>query len=297
MYLEHFGLMTKPFNIQPDPGFLYSAPQHESTLTVLEYGLLSDAGFVMITGEVGCGKTTLVRHVMNNLPETQVCAYMGNTHGDHRNLQRWINLAFGISVRNARDEAEEFEVFHRHLLELHEQGKQALLIIDEAQNLTLSQLEMVRLLSNVNESATMLLKVALIGQPELRTLMKDSRLKQFAQRISMEFHLTPLAVDQVEGYVQHRLRVAGGDHRIFSSKAVKYLAYHSRGVPRVINNLADLALVYAFARGEKQVSQETVMAVVKDRMNQDILPMKDDRPASSAPSSSYSVKTRVTEFS
>jgi general secretion pathway protein A len=214
--------------------------------------------------------------VMNNLPDTQVCAYMGNTHSDHRNLQRWINLAFGVDATNARDEAAEYEAFYRYLLTLQEVGKQALLIIDEAQNLTLSQLEMIRLLSNVNESASMLLKVALVGQPELRQLMKDNRLRQFAQRISMEFHLTPLAVDQVEGYVHHRLRVAGGDKRIFHPKAIKYLAYHSRGIPRVINNLADMSMVYAYARGERQVSPEVLMAVVKDRSNQEILPMKEN---------------------
>jgi general secretion pathway protein A len=264
MYTEHFGLHHKPFNLVPDPSFLYLSPAHKKALTMLEYGLMSHAGFTVVTGEIGAGKTTLIRTLLGKMGDDVVIGLINNTHESFGELMIWVLDSLDIKSK-ATDNAGRYRDYINFVVEQHVQGKRVILIVDEAQNLSVKSLEELRLLSNVNIDSDIFLQLILTGQPELIEKLNQPELEQFAQRIGVEYHLKALSYPETQKYIEHRLKMAGADHPIFSNEACAIIYCYSEGVPRRINNLCDFAMVYAFADDKEMVDTETVLDMMKEK--------------------------------
>lgn len=264
MYTEYFGLTHKPFNQVPDPNFLYLSPNHTKALTMLEYGVLSHAGFTVVTGEIGAGKTTLIRALLEKIDDDCVIGLINNTHESFGGLLEWVLDALDVQSDSV-DNAGRYRDYINFVIERYAEGKRVVLIIDEAQNLTVKALEELRLLSNVNIDADIFLQLILTGQPELIDKLNTPELEQFAQRIGVEFHLKSLDYRQTEKYITHRLKKAGTSECIFTHEACAAIFCYSEGVPRRINNLCDFALVYAFADSTKIINITTVINMMKDK--------------------------------
>ena len=263
MYEEFYGFREKPFALNPDPVFLYLSPPHRRALTMLEYALTSEAPFSLISGEIGSGKTTLLRHLLDKLDDKYTVALLSNQSGDAGPLLPWISNAFGLEHRNL-DPVTLHEQFTNFLLAEYALGQKVLLVIDEAQNLSVQRLEELRILSNINSDKYLVLQTILAGQPELREIIRSPRLRQLAQRIVADYHLGALDLEQTHTYVRHRLRKAGGKVTLFSNTAIREMFVHSRGIPRLINQYCDRALVYGYADGLQQINGELMRAVVED---------------------------------
>ncbi|OUR71633.1 general secretion pathway protein [Methylophaga sp. 41_12_T18] len=270
MYTEHFGLQHKPFNLVPDPAFLYLSPNHRKALTMLEYGLMSHAGFTVVTGEIGAGKTTLIRSLLKKIDEDCVVGLINNTHESFGDLMTWVLDTLEIES-SSTDNAGRYRDYINFVIEQHAQGKRVVLIVDEAQNLSIKSLEELRLLSNVNIDSDIFLQIILTGQPELIDKLNKPELEQFAQRIGVEFHLKALDFQQTQKYIEHRLKMAGAPRKIFSYKACAIIFCYSEGVPRKINNLCDFALVYAFSEDKKTVQVKTVLEMMKEKQSSRII--------------------------
>jgi len=264
MYTTHFGLKQKPFNQVPDPKFLYLSPNHKKALTMLEYGVVSHAGFTVVTGEIGAGKTTLIRALLTKIGGDSVIGLINNTHESFGELMSWVLDSLNIES-SATDNAGRYRDYINFVVGQHAQGVRVILIIDEAQNLSVTSLEELRLLSNVNIDSDIFLQLILTGQPELIEKLNKPELEQFAQRIGVEFHLKSLDYRQTEKYIVHRLNVAGAKEPIFSREACAAIFCYSEGVPRKINNLCDFALVYAFADDKKVIKINTILSMMKDK--------------------------------
>ena len=276
MYTEHFGLNFKPFNLVPDPKFLYLSPVHKKALTMLEYGLMSQAGFTVVTGEIGAGKTTLIRSLLKKLDDEYLIGLINNTSESFGELMEWVLDAFDIDS-DATDNAGRYRDYVDYVIEQHAQGKKIVLIVDEAQNLSVKALEELRLLSNVNIDADIFMQLVLTGQPELSDKLNLPELEQFAQRIGVEYHLKALSYPETQKYIEHRMEIAGADHKIFTNEACAAIFCYSEGVPRRINNLADFALVYAFADDAKEVSVNTVLDMIKEKRSSTIIKTKESQ--------------------
>lgn len=276
MYTEHFGLNFKPFNLVPDPKFLYLSPAHKKALTMLEYGLMSQAGFTVVTGEIGAGKTTLVRSLLNKLDDEYLIGLINNTSESFGQLMEWVLDALEIPS-SATDNAGRYRDYVDFVIDQHAKGKKIVLIVDEAQNLSVKALEELRLLSNVNIDADIFMQLVLTGQPELSDKLNLPELEQFAQRIGVEYHLRALSYPETQKYIEHRMEVAGADHKIFTNEACAAIFCYSEGVPRRINNLCDFALVYAFADDSKEVNVNTVIDMIKDKRSSTIIKMKESQ--------------------
>jgi len=234
-------------------------------LTMLEYSLANEsAGICVISGEIGSGKTTLVRQLLNTADNRFTIGMLTNTHSAYGELLQWVSMAFNLDYRN-KEKVELYEDFVNFMIKQYQQGKRTVLIIDEAQNLSHDALEELRMLSNINSDKDQVLQLILVGQPELRSTFKIDKLEQLTQRISGSYHLTALDQKETCDYIKHRVSTAGGDPKIFLPSACKIIWYYSRGVPRIINTLCDTALVYAFADQKKRVSLKLVQDVVSDR--------------------------------
>lgn len=266
MYEAFFGLKEKPFSILPDPGFLYWGRGHRLAYAMLEYGVLNQAGISIVTGEVGCGKTTLVHRLAAQLGDTHHVAILSNIQAGRGDLLSWVLMGLGRSFAGA-SHVELFAQLQAFMRAEFAAGRRIILVIDEAQNLSLDQLEELRMLSNINVGKDQLLQLILVGQPELKAVLARPELRQLAQRVGADFHLTPLSRDEVSAYVETRLMIAGAARRIFTDAAVDALARHSRGVPRVINTIADTALVYAFSGDERVVDEAIIEQVAADKRN------------------------------
>jgi type II secretory pathway predicted ATPase ExeA len=264
MYESFYGFRERPFSLLPDPSFLYLGHKHRVALTMLQYGLMSNAGFTVITGEIGSGKTTLIRQILNELGRDVTVGLITNTHNSFGELLQWVLMAFGLEHRG-KEKVERYESFVNFAISQYAKGKRTVLIIDEAQNLSTETLEELRMLSNINSDKNQILQLIMVGQPELRTMLQLPQLKQFAQRVSVSHHLDALSSEETYQYVRHRVAVAGGDPDLFDEKTCALLWFHSRGVPRVINTLCDMALVYGYAAEEKTISADLIKDVVRDR--------------------------------
>ncbi|MAX52581.1 MAG: general secretion pathway protein [Methylophaga sp.] len=276
MYTEHFGLNFKPFNLVPDPKFLYLSPVHKKALTMLEYGLMSQAGFTVVTGEIGAGKTTLIRSLLKKLDDEYLIGLINNTSESFGELMEWVLDALEIPS-SATDNASRYRDYVDFVIEQHAKGKKIVLIVDEAQNLSVKALEELRLLSNVNIDADIFMQLVLTGQPELSDKLNLPELEQFAQRIGVEYHLKALSYPETQKYIEHRMEIAGADHKIFTNEACAAIFCYSEGVPRRINNLCDFALVYAFADDSKEVNVNTVIDMIKDKRSSTIIKTKDSQ--------------------
>jgi type II secretory pathway predicted ATPase ExeA len=272
MYTSYFGFNKKPFALTPDPEFLYLSAKHKKALTILQYGLMSQAGFTVITGAIGAGKTTLIRHILNTMDKDCEVGLITNTHSAFGDLLTWILAAFGVK-HATKDKAERYQLFVNFVQKQYQQHRRVVLIVDEAQNMELQTLEELRLLSNVNAGQDVMLQLVLVGQPELVDKLKSPELIQFAQRISIEYSLAPLDCEETERYIYHRLTIAGGNVWLFSQSACAAIYYFSNGIPRIINNICDLSLVFAFAEDEKTVTIQTVIDVIKEKKAGGIVPI------------------------
>ena len=265
MYETFYGFKEKPFSILPDPGFLFFSSVHSSAYAMLEYGVMNHAGFTVITGEIGCGKTTLIRHLLNQLGSDVRVGLISNAQEDFGELMQWVLMAFDLDFHGA-SKVELFDRFQKFLIAEYASGRRTILIIDEAQNLQPRTLEELRMLSNINADKDQLLQLILVGQPNLRDLLSRPELVQFSQRISSDFHLNPLTLNDTTRYIRHRLKIAGRDQPLFTNSACDLLHRAARGVPRVVNILADTALVYAYADTAPVVDRKLVLAVIKDKV-------------------------------
>lgn len=233
-------------------------------MNILEYGIESSSGITVISGEVGTGKTTLVRQLLSELGEDYTVGMITNTQQDFGDLLKWVLLSYGVET----EETDRIKLY-RQLVDFitHEyrSGRNVLLIIDEAQNLGSEALEDIRMLTNINVDKDMVLQLILVGQPELVELLRRKELRQFAQRVSADYLLQPLSFSETERYIRHRIKVAGGDEDLFAQTAFATVYYHSGGIPRVINTICDMALVYGYADEAPRIRKEVILDAIRDR--------------------------------
>jgi general secretion pathway protein A len=259
MYQSHFGLAEAPFSIAPNPRYLYMSQRHQEALAHLLYGLGGDGGFVLLTGEVGAGKTTICRCLLEQIPDSCDVAYIFNPKVTVGELLTTICVEFGIEYPPGNTSVKVFiDRINTYLLDAHAKCRHTVLIIDEAQNLSVAVLEQMRLLTNLETNERKLLQIILLGQPELATMLDRPELRQLAQRIVARYHLGPLTKSEVAAYVGHRLDVSGGKRRLFPASLMGRLYRLSGGVPRVINVLCDRALLGAYVQGQERVSRATL---------------------------------------
>ncbi len=256
MYLSFFGLNEKPFAITPDPRYLYLSERHAEALAHLLYGINESGGFIQLTGEVGTGKTTVVRTLLSRIPHHADVAVILNPRVTPVEFLLTICEELGLGIADAdRDSVKQMvDALNRRLLSAHAEGRRIIVIVDEAQNLTTEVLEQVRLLTNLETPTQKLLQIILIGQPELRELLDRTELRQLAQRITGRYHLEPLSREETLGYVRHRLRVAGAAGEIFTPGALAEVHRLSTGIPRVINVTCDRALLGAYTQDTRKVT-------------------------------------------
>lgn len=267
MYKEYFGFKSLPFSIAPDPGYLYLSEQHKEALAHLIYGVGEQGGFVLLSGEVGTGKTTICRAFLHQIPEHCELAYVVNPKQSETELLKSICDEFGIYYFwEGQGSNYLVDLINEHLLSLHSQGKSAVLIIDEAQNLNADVLEQLRLLTNLETDEKKLLQLILLGQPELNELLARNELRQLAQRITARFHLNALTEIETRDYILHRLKVAGFHGLLFHEEALKKIFFASRGVPRLINVICDRCLLGVYSTGgnlvDETISEKAIEEVV-----------------------------------
>src|SRR4051794_41052189 len=251
MYEAFYGLKEKPFSILPDPDLIYWGRMHSMAFTMLEFGVMNNAGFTVITGEIGSGKTTLVRHLLKMLNPNITTGLISNSPQGRQELLQWILMALGQPFDGTYPEL--FKKFQDFLYGQFATNRRTILIIDEAQNLQSEALEHLRMLSNINADKYQILQLILIGQPELRDLLLKPQLHQFVQRISSDFHLKPLEEPEVTNYIDFRLRTVGATGPIFTQDACLKIARASGGIPRMINILCDTAMVYGFSESSQVI--------------------------------------------
>jgi putative secretion ATPase (PEP-CTERM system associated) len=271
MYESFYEFREKPFTLLPDPGFLFLSNKHRMALTLLEYGLMNQAGFTVISGDIGTGKTTLIRHLLDHMDREHTVGLITNTHRSFGELLEWILLAFNLE--HARlGKVEMYRRFVDFIIDEYAHNRRVVLIVDEAQNMAADTLEELRMLSNVNADKDQALQVILVGQRELRDTLRRPDLVQFAQRISVDYHLEPLSVEETLGYIRHRLEVAGGDPLLFDEDACRAVYRYSNGVPRLINLLCDTALVYGYAEQRERIDSALVTDVAREKQQGGIFP-------------------------
>jgi type II secretory pathway predicted ATPase ExeA len=275
MYENFYKLKEKPFTLLPDPGFLYMSDKHRMALTLLEYGLTNHAGFTVISGEIGAGKTTLIRHLLNNMDQEYSVGLISNTHRSFGELLQWILLAFNLEHKDM-SKVEMHQRFVNFIIDEYAHNRRTVLIVDEAQNMDAETLEELRMLSNINADKDQALQVVLCGQRELRETLRRPELVQFAQRITVDYHLEPLSESETAGYIRHRMKVAGGDPDTFTAKACAAIYRYSNGVPRLINLLCDTALVYGYAEQKHRIDVNLVTEVAREKQQGGIFPVYEE---------------------
>jgi len=269
MYLDYFGLAEAPFSIAPDPRFLYLSQRHQEALAHLLYGVGGEGGFVLLTGEVGAGKTTVCRCLLQQIPASCDVAYIFNPKLTVEELLSTICVEFGIVCPPGNASIKVFvDCINAHLLDAHAKGRHTVLIIDESQNLSADVLEQMRLLTNLETNERKLLQIILLGQPELALMLERPELRQLSQRIVARYHLGPLSKPEVAAYVRHRLEIAGAKRQLFPAALMGRVYRLSGGVPRVINVLCDRALLGAYVQGKERVDRATLAKAAREVIHQ-----------------------------
>ena len=269
MYLHYFGLAEAPFSIAPDPRYLYLSERHQEALAHLLYGVNGDGGFVLLTGEVGAGKTTVCRCLLQQIPASCDVAYVFNPRLTVEELLSIICVEFGIAYPSGNTSIKVFvDCINAYLLDAHARGRRTVLIIDEAQNLAADVLEQMRLLTNLETDERKLLQIILLGQPEFALMLERPELRQLRQRIIARYHLGPLTRAEVSAYVRHRLEVAGAQRQLFPARLMGRLYRLSGGVPRVINVLCDRALLGAYVQSKERVDAATLAQAAREVFHQ-----------------------------
>ncbi len=276
MYEKFYGLLCTPFALTPDPSYLYMGRQHRHALTLLEYALHRGTCFALISGEIGSGKTTIVNYLLSRVEQGLRIGVLTNTHANIGPLLPWIMQS--LRVQTARSAAVDlYGEFARFLQSEHKAGRRVVLIIDEAQNLGPDSLEELRVLSNLNDGRALLLQTILVGQPELRATLRAAGMRQFAQRISIDYHIAPLQREETHAYIRHRIGVAGGNVDLIDAEGRDLVHASTGGVPRLINQVCDTALVYGYAEQRKPIDADLIEQVLRDRGEGGILPLLDCR--------------------
>ncbi len=270
MYKAFFGLSDNPFSIAPNPHYLFLSDRHREALAHLTYGLGETGGFVLLTGEVGTGKTTVSRCLLNQLPENTDTAFILNPSLTELELLATLCDALSIVYEKNPSLKQLTDLLSHFLLTNHSKGRNTVLIIDEAQHLRAEVLEQLRLLTNLETDTKKLLQVILIGQPELQQLLRRQELRQLAQRITARYHLLPLTPEEVGLYVQHRLKVAGRHEPLFNSRSIKALHKYSGGIPRLINLLCERALMAGYAQSKVPIDHKMVISASAEVLGEDI---------------------------
>lgn len=264
MYLEYYGLKEPPFDITPNPRFLFFSAKHREAFNHLLYGIRERKGFVQLTGEVGAGKTTICRSMLDQLGPGFCTALILNPVLEADQLMKAIAMEFGINVKGM-DRLECLAELNKFLLSLAEQGRDAVLIIDEAQDLTDALLEQVRLLSNLETYDRKLLQIVLMGQPELRSRLNAHRLRQLRQRITVRYHLRPLNFGEIGRYIQHRLQISGGNGTpVFSTPAQWRIHRYSGGIPRLVNAVCDKCMLAGFVQQRDTIDFKMVGVAIRE---------------------------------
>jgi type II secretory pathway predicted ATPase ExeA len=264
MYEAYYGLREKPFSIVPDPNLIYWGRAHRLAFSMLEFGVMNNAQFTVITGEVGSGKTTLVRHLLRGFnPRITNVGLISNTPSGRDELLQWIMMSLQLS--HAGSIPTLLKRFEDFLHNQRAQARRTILIVDEAQNLGDEALEGLRMLSNINVDKQQFLQSILVGQPQLKEKLSKPELLQFAQRVSSDFHLRALGADEVGDYIGFRLAAAGAREHLFSNEACQVIAEVSHGIPRMINILCDMGLVYGYAAGADIITRKLMNEVIEDK--------------------------------
>jgi len=281
MYKSFFGLRENPFNVNPDPRYLFMTRHTEEALACLTYGIQTRRGFILLTGEVGTGKTTLLNKLLDWLHQEQMpTAFVFNPRLSVRQLFDFMLADFGIPCET-QTKSQVLMKLNHWLLARYRAGQTAVLVIDEAQNLSPEALEEIRLLTNLETSTEKLLQIVLAGQPELEAKLNQPQLRQLRQRITLRCKLHPLTLEETRGYIQERMRIAGSEdgEAVFSNEAVQAVYYYARGIPRVTNLLCEHALISAFADQAKPVASSAIETVAREFDLHQIEPAAPPAPA------------------
>jgi putative secretion ATPase (PEP-CTERM system associated) len=294
MYESFFNLKSKPFDLLPNPEFLFPSKSHKRALTYLDYGIRERTGFILLTGEIGSGKTTIIRDLINKRHERVILSKIFNTRVDFDQLIAMVNDDFNIPIEG-KDKIALLRDLNDFLIDQYARGNKPTLIIDEAQNLTPQLLEEIRMLSNLETDDAKLLQIILVGQPELRKTLATPGLLQLRQRISIYCHIHPLTRHEVEEYILHRLEVAGNREAVrFSGEAVDIIFTYSRGIPRLINIICDFLMLSAFAEETTDIDKELVQDIIGD-LDFENLYWTNGLPESSADSEIIPLKAEMIE--
>ena len=271
MYEEFYAMQEKPFDLLPDPDFLYMSSGHDTAYTHLRYAIQENKGFVVISGEIGCGKTTLINYLLRQLPEDLRVGVISHTDVNPELFFKLICRKFELD-HEGLDKGEMIAVFQDFLIASHQENKRVTLIIDEAQNLPDKTIEEIRMLSNLEAEKEHLVQIILVGQPELSQKLRQPHLEQFIQRVTVHYHLERLNQDEIKEYIHHRLRVAGCPTyaTLFSDAATASIWEASQGIPRMINYICDMALVHGYADGQATIDENIIEAVLTSRRESDL---------------------------
>jgi general secretion pathway protein A len=263
-FAQHFGLTERPFTLLPDPDFLYWTPAHKRAFSVLEYGVMTRAPITVVTGEVGAGKTTLLQKLLTVFDEHTTVGLISNATGNRGELLQWVLNALDVPCDLDAAYVTKFQRLQDFVIAEYGRNRHVVLIIDEAQNLSIEGLEELRMLTNINSNKDELLQLILMGQPELREMITRYELRQFAQRVTASFHIPDMDLESTGNYIRHRLRHAGGSGEEFTEGAIARIHAQSRGVPRLVNKLSDFAMVYAVTSDKTVVDEDIVNEVLAD---------------------------------
>jgi len=274
LYLDFFGLQEKPFSIAPNPDYLFLTEKHKEALAHLQYGIGDEGGFVLLTGEIGTGKTTICRCMLNQLSSDIDLAFIVNPKLSALEMLEAVCDDFGIGYQQGDSARNLVNALNDFLLEAYAKGRSAILVVDEAQNLQEEVLEQLRLLTNLETSEKKLLQLILIGQPELNEKLEQYSMRQLAQRITASFHLEPLNFEETVDYIEHRLYISGFRGELFSNAALKHIYKSSGGTPRLINMICDRAMLGAFTLGELKIEYPIALSA-----SDEVLHLKGSKPA------------------
>ena len=264
LYVEYFGFTERPFTLLPDPDFIFWSRSHRRAFSVLEFGVITRAPITIVTGEVGAGKTTLIQKLLQAMDDDITLGLISNAQGGRGELLQWALNALSIDADLTATYVAMFQQLQDFVIEEYACGRRVILLIDEAQNLSIEGLEELRMLTNINSNKDELLQLILVGQPELRQMIMRPEMRQFAQRVTATYHISALDRAAIGGYIQHRLSHVGGTGSEFTADAVDLVHEHSRGIPRLINKLCDFAMVYAATEERQVVDAAIIEEVLED---------------------------------
>lgn len=264
LYLDFFEFSVRPFMLVPDPDFLFWSQEHKRAYSILEFGTMSGAPITLITGEIGAGKTTLIQALLRDSRDDMTVGLISNAQGGRGEIMQWILNALSVEIDGSASYFQMFQALQDFLLAEYSAGRRVVLIIDEAQNLTLEGLEQLRMLTNINSGRDLLIQLILSGQPELRTMIRGPSMQQLAQRVAASFHLGAMDAQTTASYISHRLLTSGGSGEEFTPEACALIHEESGGVPRLVNQLCEFSLLYAWAAESRTINQSIVKQVLDD---------------------------------